>query len=424
MNFYKTSLYSAGFSIVNLITGIAITKITAQLLGPVGTAYIGKFANISGLVLVVSTASISVGLIRYISESRDDPSRLQKILQTASALILAGSILGCAFIFASYRYLLQAVFNQQDFSPAFLVFGIFLLLISAQVMVNALLNGLGAIRTLALVNACAALANMAATIYCVYRFNITGALLTNSLYGILYTLTGCIALRRMGYLRWHYFKPVLDRTLAIQLLKYGTYAAITSSSWMLAMLLIREDVESRLDTASAGLWQAMFSLSDRYLGVVTNVMMIYFIPRFSGIREAAPLIREMRNAFVRILPAMFMLCLTIWLLRDWIIYIFLAKSFEPMRGLFGFQLAGDFFKIVASLMAYLIASKAMFRTGLKADLSFHIVLVLFSHAGLLMFGLPGATCAYAIACMVYCSLYLYFFRDLITQVGRSFTSNS
>jgi O-antigen/teichoic acid export membrane protein len=68
VNFYKTSLYSGLYSVINLITGLVITKLTASLIGPVGTAYIGKFGNISGLILVFSTASIATGIIKYVSE--------------------------------------------------------------------------------------------------------------------------------------------------------------------------------------------------------------------------------------------------------------------------------------------------------------------------------------------------------------------
>ncbi|MBK8956039.1 MAG: O-antigen translocase [Saprospiraceae bacterium] len=419
MNFYKTSLYSGLFSVINLITGLVITKVTAKLLGPEGTAYIGKFANISGLILILSTASLSVGVVKYISDHKTDKETIRKIVRTAFSMILIGSIAGCIIILSSYVWLQRLFFNGLNISMVFILFGVFLLLISSQILVTGILNGLGEIKKLALINGTAAVLNMLFTCYFVYTFQLSGALFSNSLYGIFVTTIGAVFLIKKGYLNISYlnFKP--DREIALQLLRFGIYAAITSFTWMITMFLIRENVEGHLDTNSAGLWQAMFSLSDRYLTVITNIMVIYFIPQLSSITESHELVREMRKAFKRIAGFMFLVCLSIWVARKLIISVFLADSFQPMESLFAYQMAGDFFKTCAGLLALLIASKAMFRTGLKADISFHVCLLGFSLIGVREYGLTGACMAYALACFFYLGIYLYFFKDLIVMIKKS-----
>lgn len=419
MNFYKTSLLSGLYSVINLMTGIVITKITAQLLGPVGTAYIGKFANISGLILVFSTASLSVGIVKYCAQYKNDNSALIKLINTASGLILFGSLAGSLFVFLSYTYLNAQAFNGEDYTMVFILFSLFLLIISSQVLISGILNGLGEIKKLAISNIIAALLNLICTSYFIYEYRISGALFSNSLYGIFVSLTGLYMLKSLGLLKWEYFRPKIHREVATQLLKFGAYAAITSMSWMISMLFVREYVENHLSTTDAGLWQAMYSLSDRYLAVILNVMLIYFIPRLSEIEDKNELVHEMKTAFSRIIPAMLVLCLIVYLCKDLIISILLAESFIPMRDLFAFQMVGDFFRICASLMAYLIASKAMFRSGLKADLSFHLCLVLCSVVMVHSFGLIGASYAYAIAALFYFGIYSFVFKDLLTLIKKS-----
>lgn len=404
---------------INLLTGLVITKVTAQVLGPEGTAYIGKFANITGIVLIFSTASISVGIVKYISDHKADPENIQKIVSTAFSLILIGSLLGGVCILSFYPFIQKTVFNGLDVAVVFILFGIFLILISSQILVTGILNGLGAIKKLALVNGLAAILNMVFTCYFVFKFQLAGALFSNSLYGIFVTLIGYVCLKKSGYLNKPLFNLKIDRDVTAKLIRYGVFAALTSFTWMTSLFLIRENVEHQLDTHSAGLWQAMFSLSDRYLTVVTNIMAVYFIPQLSSITDRSDLVREMRKAFQRIAVFMLLLCLGIWLSRNLIIHIFLAESFRQMEDLFAFQMIGDFFKTCAGLLALLIASKAMFRTGLKADLSFHLCLLVFSYIGVRQLGLIGATYAYALSCFIYFAVYLYFFKDLMVMIKKS-----
>ncbi len=419
MNFYKSSLWSGIYSTINLITGLVITKISAQLIGPVGTAYIGKFANISGLLFILSTASISVGIVKYVAEYKNDETQLKKVINTAFGIIMRGSLAGMAILFSSYHWLNHFAFNGEDFTTVFLLYGLFLFIISSQILITGILNGLGQIKTLSMVNSCAALLNLLFTSYFIYEFRISGALFSNALYGVFVTLTGILFLKRQQLLNKEYFNPSIDRLLARKLIKYGMFAAITSSSWMCTMYIIREHVEGKLSIQDSGLWQAMFSLSDRYLAVITNILIVYFIPRLSEIQETHELVKEMRKAFLRIVPAMLMICTSIWLCKDLIIHLLLAETFKPMRDLFGVQMIGDFFKVCAMILAYLIASKAMFRSGLKADLLFHIILLTLSFVLVNRYGLIGATYAYALAAFAYFLVYLYIFKDLVVLIKKS-----
>ncbi len=419
MNFYKSSLWSGLYSTINLITGLVITKISAQIIGPVGTAYIGKFANISGLLFILSTASISIGIVKYVSEYKNDPVQLKKLINTSFGIITYGSMLGMLILFSSYHWLNHFAFNGEDFTHIFLLYALFLFIISSQILVTGILNGLGQIKTLSIVNSCAALLNLLFTSYFIYTFHLSGALFSNALYGIFVSLTGAVFLHRQQLFNTGYFKPVIDKEMAGKLIKYGMFAAITSSSWMCTMYIIREHVEGKLSTRDSGLWQAMFSLSDRYLAVITNMLIVYFIPRLSEIQETQELVKEMRKAFMRIIPAMVVVCTGIWLCKDLIIDVLLAETFRPMRALFGVQMIGDFFKVCAMILAYLIASKAMFRSGLKADLLFHASLLGLSIILVNKYGLIGASYAYALATFLYFLVNMYIFKDLVVLIKKS-----
>lgn len=406
-------------SVINMITGLIITKMSAKIIGPVGTAYIGKFGNISGLILIIATASIATGIVKYVSEYKDNPQKLKEVIQSAFSIIGIGSLTCCLFVLISANYLNHAAFNDQDFKIVFILYGCFLIIISLQVLITGILNGLGEINKLTYVNIAASLLNLITTLFLITKFNVIGALLSNSLFGFFSAIVGMIALGKLNFLNKEYFKFHLNLEFAKQLIKYGVFSAITSFSWMWSMIIIREMVEHNLSITDAGLWQAMFSLSDRYLAVITGSMVVYFIPKLSAITETGELVREIRKAFKRILPIMILIAGGIWICRDLIISILLAETFRPMRVLFGFQMMGDVFRVSALILSYIIASKAMFRSGLKADLSFHALLIICTYICLNQFGLVGCSYAYAIACFLYFCIYLIIFKDLIVLIKKS-----
>lgn len=406
-------------SVINMITGLIITKMSAKIIGPVGTAYIGKFGNISGLILIIATASIATGIVKYVSEYKDNPQKLKEVIQSAFSIIGIGSLTCCLFVLISANYLNHAAFNDQDFKIVFILYGCFLIIISLQVLITGILNGLGEINKLTYVNIAASLLNLITTLFLITKFNVIGALLSNSLFGFFSAIVGMIALGKLNFLNKEYFKFHLNLEFAKQLIKYGVFSAITSFSWMWSMIIIREMVEHNLSITDAGLWQAMFSLSDRYLAVITGSMVVYFIPKLSAITEIGELVREIRKAFKRILPIMILIAGGIWICRDLIISILLAETFRPMRVLFGFQMMGDVFRVSALILSYIIASKAMFRSGLKADLSFHALLIICTYICLNQFGLVGCSYAYAIACFLYFCIYLIIFKDLIVLIKKS-----
>ncbi len=419
MNFYKTSFLSGLYAVLNLITGLIITKVSAKIIGPVGTALIGKFGNISGLILILATASIATGIVKYVSEFKQDPVKLKEVIQTAFTLIFTGSLICSVFVILSYSYLSHLVFEDSKYAIVFLLYGIFLILIAFQILVTGILNGLSEINKLTYVNIAASLMNLICTVILILKYQIIGALLSNSLFGLFTTINGIILLKKMNYFSLGYFKFHINLNFAKQFIKYGAYAAITSFSWMGSMIIIRALIENKLSITDAGLWQAMFSLSDRYLTVLTSIMVVYFIPKLSSMNETDELVREIRKAFKRILPIMILISGSIWLCKDLIISLLLAETFRPMRILFSFQMMGDVFRICAMILSYIIASKAMFRSGLKADLSFHAILILSSYLCIQSFGLVGSSYAYAISCAIYFGIYLFIFKDLIVLIKKS-----
>ncbi len=123
-------------------------------------------------------------------------------------------------------------------------------------------------------------------------------------------------------------------------------------------LLIRDNVVTHSGMAAVGLLQGVMRISDMYLGVAGGVFAMYFFPRFSEIRDAGELQREALRGLLIIVPAVGVVGLAIYLLRDWIVRLIFTAEFTPMRELFAWQMIGNTLKMVGWLLGYVLLAKA------------------------------------------------------------------
>lgn len=70
---------------------------------------------------------------------------------------------------------------------------------------------------------------------------------------------------------------------------------------------------------------------------------------------------------------------TVWLLRDFAIWLLFSKQFIAMRGLFAWQLVGDVLKVGSYVFGYLVIARASLRFYVLTEISQFALLTGFSH---------------------------------------------
>ena len=138
--------------------------------------------------------------------------------------------------------------------------------------------------------------------------------------------------------------------------------------WPFTYSLIRSDLTLDLGADYAGNWDAMWKLSTIYLTLITTVLSIYYLPRFSSIVSKKDIFLEIIHGYKLILPCLLVLCICIYSLRTFIVDILFSNSFSNMLELFYWQLVGDFLKITAWLISYTFLAKAMIKTQIFLEI--------------------------------------------------------
>lgn len=195
--------------------------------------------------------------------------------------------------------------------------------------------------------------------------------------------------------------------IAQKLFKFSLMAIISVVSSLGSILFIRNYIGSHVSWEDAGYWQALISISDAYLMVVTIPLSVYYLPRLSEIQDKIELKKEIFNGFKIVLPIVISMAIFIFIIKVYIIKILFTKDFYPMLDLFGWQLIGDVIKITSWLFSMVLVAKAMTSDFIYAEISTSLLFIISSVYLIKKFGLIGVTYAFTIQYAYYLVLMLF-----------------
>jgi PST family polysaccharide transporter len=203
-------------------------------------------------------------------------------------------------------------------------------------------------------------------------------------------------LRKHEVIKLVNFKSTFDTTEGKKLGAFALMAITSAATVPVSHLIIRNYIGETLSWDDAGYWQAIWYISTMYLMVVTTTLSIYYLPKLSEITDKAELREELLHGYKIIMPIVIVLSVSVYLLKDFIIWLLFTEDFAPVRDLFLWQLVGDVLKLAAWLVAYLMLAKAMTKTFIITEVAFSLSFVLLSIWFVGQYGLVGMSYSFAI----------------------------
>lgn len=412
MNLIKTSLYTAISTAINFISGFIVVKVVAVKIGPKGIAFVGQFQNTTAILTMLATAAITTGVIKYLAEHKSDPVKSQQIINTAFFIVFFSSLIISLFVMSASGYLSEAAFKSKNFWIVYFLFGLFTMAISFNALFSAILNGLKKIRKFTIVNICSSLIGVSITVFAAYGFGLEGVLIASTATATIIFSINIYIFNRLG-IKWKPDFKSWDKKLAKMLSAFSLMAIVSGLVAPMMQILVRDRIILQFSVTDAGYWQAVTKISDYYLGFITSVLGVYYMPRLSEIQSRQELRNEIFKGYKIILPVVGLIAFLIWLFKGFIIHILFTPDFLPMKPLFTFQLLGDFFKIGSWLLAYLMIAKAMTRVFIITEILFGISYVVFSYFFMDRYGIIGATYSFCINYGLYWILMTFVMRKAI-----------
>ncbi|MDH4459937.1 MAG: O-antigen translocase [Flectobacillus sp.] len=413
MKLIKTSLFSAIITLIKISSGFIVSKVVAIITGPSGVALIGQFMNFITVILTFSNGGINNGVVKYTAEFENDDAKLKNLFSTSLRISIYCSLVIGVFLILLDSTISLWIFNTTVYNNIVKTLGITIILYSINSLLIAILNGKKQLKSFTIVNILGSIISLIFTLVLVYFYKVEGALYSLVLSQSIIFFVTLIIFVKSQWFSWQYFGRYFDKAIALKLGQYSLMAIATALTIPISQILIRKMIIEKLGIDDAGYWQGMMKISDGYLMIVTTSLNTYYLPKLSSLKEDKDIQKEILDGYKIILPIVFLGCIIIYYLRFFIIDTLYTPAFREMEKLFIFQLLGDFFKIAAWILAYLMMAKAMIKTYIITEIIFNITYVAASYMFIDYFQLQGVTIVFFINYTLYFLLMIFIFRKIL-----------
>lgn len=399
MTLVNTAILSFIATAIKMLTGLVINKAVAIYIGPAGLALVGQFQNFSQLVMTAAKGAINTGVTKYVAEYKDN-ERIPILFSTASKISFVSSTIVGAGIILFSSYASKYILKSEDYRYVFVIFGFTIVFFVINNLLLSILNGLKDIKTWVMINIIQSIYSLIFTTLLIIFLGFDGALIafvTNQ--SVIFFIVLWM-LRKHHVIKLESFKRKFETKEGMKLAKFAAMAITSALAVPASHLIIRNHIGETLSWDDAGYWQAMWYVSTMSITVVTNTLSVYYLPRLSEITDRAELRKELLHGYKIIMPIVIAMSVTIYLLKDFIIWLCFDESFAPMRQLFLWQLLGDVFLVSAFLFGYITVAKSMFKIFIFRQIKTSFIFVFLTIFFTNVYGLVGVTYAYVLTYVI------------------------
>jgi O-antigen/teichoic acid export membrane protein len=401
MNLIKTSYLSLISTCIKMGSGLLITKLLALYTGPAGLAVYSQFHNFIQISISVAKGGVENGLTKYTAQNIEDKSYQSQLFGVAILIaLIATTATSCIIIFFSDT-ISGIVFDTYLYVGAIKLFGLTLILSSLNGIILSIINGRHEIELYTAANITQSILTTIISVALLVRFGLYGALIGLLLSQATSVLAIIFLFRKKLNKIILPIKLKFDKQITLLLLKFSAMSLVTAVLGPLVPMLVRSHIQVSADATTAGLWQAIWYFSSVYLMVVTSTLAVYYLPKFSSIKESHQIKTELIRGLSIIIPSVILLSIFVYFFRNIVVRILFSDEFKEIGELFAWMLVGDVLKIASWFFSYLMLAKAMAKSYIFTEIFFSGTFLILSYVLFLEYGLVGVTYAHTINYMAY-----------------------
>ncbi|OEJ98986.1 lipopolysaccharide biosynthesis protein [Flavivirga aquatica] len=397
--------------LTRIIAGLLTSKAIAVFIGAEGLALIANLRNFVNSFQTIATHGFYKGVVKYVSIFKEDTVQLSKTLST---VFYTGFISTISISFLCYfnaELINNIIFpTYNDYAYVIQIFAIVLPFYSLNMFSFSIMNGFSKYKILIIINIIGQILSVSIALLLIYQDKLDGALISaviaESLI-FLITLVGIINRRSLVPL-------IKVNSVSLGFLKkisaYSLMALFTAVLLPFVVIAIRSYIMENIGYKDAGFWVAMTRISKYYLMLISSLIALYILPRFSEITDTKEFKKEVFSFYKTIIPILVVALFIIYLLRKYIILVIFTNEFLPVEDLFVWQLLGDFVKILSIVIAYQFLAKKMFWHYILTEAFLVIILYTTSIYFINLFdNVKGAVIAHFVSYIMYYGIILLIF---------------
>ncbi|MCX4036051.1 MULTISPECIES: O-antigen translocase [Aeromonas] len=398
----KVTAMTGLLTLLKMAMGFVIAKVVAIYTGPTGMAMLGQVQSMVGSLNGVINAPVGSGIVRYTAEKKEQGfeacapwwrAAVQWVLIISAITIPSGLLLA--------EHIANWLFQDKALAWIVMATVCVLPLSAIGTLCNSVINGQQLYRRYVGLGMLSALISGCVMLSMIVMANIQGALLAAAVQAALIGLVMLVVNLRQPWLRVQYWWGSTTKEARKAIGGYMLMAITTALTVPISLILVRTILVDQVGWEAAGHWQAVWKISEVYLGVITMALGTYYLPRLSSLVGVDAIVNEIHRTALVIIPIVGVMALGVYLLRDVAIWLLFTEEFRSARDLFAIQLCGDVAKIASWLYAYPMLSRGAAKWFMTTEVFFSIIFVIISYLLILSMGTKGAALAYAINYSLY-----------------------
>ncbi|WP_116186099.1 O-antigen translocase [Pectobacterium aquaticum] len=406
----SVTLLSGLLTLARMGTGFVIAKIVAIYTGPSGMAMLGQIQSMVASLNGIVNAPVSSGIVRYTAEF--EKGGLDACAPWWKASLWWLVVILCILMptcFLLGHELSNWLLNDSNYAWVIWVITASLPIAAIGTLVNSVINGYQQYRRFVALGAISTAFSCILMITFIVIFGIKGALLAAAVQSGLIGLILIFSVLRQPWIKLEYWWGKTDKVHKKKIGSYVLMAATTALTAPIALIGIRNILISHAGWEAAGQWQAVWRISEVYLGVITIALSTYYLPKLSTLKGVKNIRAEINQTAKIIIPIAAIMALAVYLLRDLAISLLFTEEFIPARELFAIQLIGDVIKITSWLYAYPMLSRGATKWFVSTEIIFSASLVVFAYILVPLYSTQGANISYVINYLLYLFFVVSFF---------------
>ncbi len=351
----KIAGYNSVHILLRITIGAIMSWVLARMIGPSGMAVIGNLRNFFQGVQSFSVLGLENGLVSYATQFKEDQKSLQETYGTAWIVSLSVTIVLSIGVFLTAQYLdAYLVGLSTSYAFVFQAMAIAMPFYVLFVLISSLLQGFEWYKRFITINIIINLVVFATSILLIYVYALSGALLSIVIAPIFQCAVAAMMWRlfRSDVNLWSLLSHGYHSARWRPLLSYSTMALASAVLIPVTYIAIRQDVRLVLGDVIAGDWEMLQRISGYYMLFVTTLISLYVLPQLSKDFSSKVYRSTIIHFYKTILPPVALGLVAIYLSRELLVSILFTDEFLEMLPMFKWQLAGDFIKIVTTVLAF------------------------------------------------------------------------
>ncbi|PXB03282.1 O-antigen translocase [Pectobacterium carotovorum] len=391
----SVTFFSGLLTLAKMGSGFVIAKVVAIYTGPSGMAMLGQVQSVVSSLNGIVNASVGSGIVRYTAEYEKDGVLACSPWWRASlwwlAIILV-VLIPLGFLLA--KPLAKVLFGNFDY--AWIIWGttVVLPLTAVGSLINSVINGYQQYRRYITLGAISVALSCALMVVLIINYGITGALCAAVIQSGLVGIVMLISALRQPWFVFSYWWGKTDKEYKKSIGGYILMAITSALATPIALIGVRNILVSQVGWDNTGHWQAVWKISEVYLGVVTVALSTYFLPKLATLKGVGNIRKEINQTALIVIPIVALMAICVYFFRDVVITILFTEAFRAARDLFAIQLVGDVMKIICWLYAYPMLSRGATKWFVAIEIFLSITLFIFTWLFVPVFSTQGANIAY------------------------------